>query len=214
MPARERRTALAIARSASSWPTTRRRNSSSRFASFLVSLSSILVTGMPVQRETTAAMSCSVTSSLSIRLSFWTLASFLAAALLRFSSSGIRPYLISATFSSSASRSALSASIFSCSIWCWQAWISLMSFFSFCQWISIWLLCSRRSASCRSRLRSRFLAAASDSFFSASRSISSWVIFRFRLSSSSGIESISIRRAEVASSIRSIALSGRKRSVM
>ena len=62
-PARARRTALATAVIASSWPTTRLRSSSSIRSSLARSPSSILSTGMPVQRETTAAMPSSVTAS-------------------------------------------------------------------------------------------------------------------------------------------------------
>jgi hypothetical protein len=58
------------------------------------------------------------------------------------------------------------------------------------------------------------LEAASVSFLSASRSIFSWVMRRSSSSISSGFESISIRIRLAASSIRSIALSGRWRSVM
>ena len=58
------------------------------------------------------------------------------------------------------------------------------------------------------------LEAASLSFFSASRSIFSWMIRRSRFSISSGLDSTSMRIRLAASSIRSIALSGRKRSVM
>ena len=56
--------------------------------------------------------------------------------------------------------------------------------------------------------------AASVSFFSASRSISSCITRRLTSSSSVGMESISVRSLAAASSIRSMALSGRKRSVM
>ena len=52
------------------------------------------------------------------------------------------------------------------------------------------------------------------SFFSASRSILSWMMRRSRFSISSGLDSTSMRIRLAASSIRSIALSGRKRSVM
>ena len=65
-----------------------------------------------------------------------------------------------------------------------------------------------RSASSRSRL------AASVSFCSAASSISSRMTRRVISSSSCGIESISVRITAHASSTRSIALSGRKRSVM
>jgi len=58
------------------------------------------------------------------------------------------------------------------------------------------------------------LEALSRSFFSDSSSISSCIARRSSSSISSGSESISIRSREAASSIRSIALSGRKRSAM
>jgi hypothetical protein len=61
-------------------------------------------------------------------------------------------------------------------------------------------------------LAKRSREAVSLSFFSASRSILSWMMRRSSSSSSSGLESICMRRREAASSIRSIALSGRKRS--
>ena len=56
--------------------------------------------------------------------------------------------------------------------------------------------------------------ASSFSFFTASRSICNWIRRRSSLSITSGLESISILILEAASSIRSMALSGRKRSVM
>ncbi len=63
-PARERRSAVATASIASSWPTTRSCRRSSMWISFSVSPSSSLLTGMPVQRATTSAMSSASTSSL------------------------------------------------------------------------------------------------------------------------------------------------------
>ena len=60
----------------------------------------------------------------------------------------------------------------------------------------------------------RFFDASSFSFFTASRSILSWIRRRSSWSIASGLESISILMRAAASSIRSIALSGRKRSVM
>jgi hypothetical protein len=53
-----------------------------------------------------------------------------------------------------------------------------------------------------------------DSFFSASRSIFSWIMRRSSRSMDSGLESISMRMRDAASSIRSMALSGSWRSVM
>ena len=62
-PARARRTAVATAVTASSWPTTRWAISSSIFRSLSRSPSSILSTGTPVQRETTCATWSGVTAS-------------------------------------------------------------------------------------------------------------------------------------------------------
>ena len=70
------------------------------------------------------------------------------------------------------------------------------------------------SASSFSSVASRAFDASSVSLRSASRSISSWIRRRSSSSSSIGIESISMRSRDAASSTRSIALSGRKRSVM
>jgi hypothetical protein len=63
-------------------------------------------------------------------------------------------------------------------------------------------------------LASRSTDALSVSFRRASRSISSCMMRRRTSSSSPGIESISIRSFAAASSTRSMALSGRNRSVM
>ena len=101
-----------------------------------------------------------------------------------------------------------------CSICSFVARIFWMAAFSCCQWAFIPAEVSRRSAISFSTLASRSFEALSDSFLSAWRSISSWMSFRSTWSISVGIESISMRRREAASSIRSIALSGRKRSAM
>ena len=61
---------------------------------------------------------------------------------------------------------------------------------------------------------SRSFDALSSSRLSACRSISSCMILRSTSSISMGMLSISMRRREAASSIKSIALSGRKRSLM
>ena len=61
-PARERRTASATAATASSWPTTRSCRCSSRRSSRSRSSSVSWLTGMPVARETTSAMSSTPTS--------------------------------------------------------------------------------------------------------------------------------------------------------
>ena len=89
-----------------------------------------------------------------------------------------------------------------------------MASFSPCQCAFISFERSRRSASSRSIASRRATLASSFSFFSAWCSISSCWMRRSTSSISSGIESISMRSREAASSIRSIALSGRKRSAM
>jgi hypothetical protein len=90
-----------------------------------------------------------------------------------------------------------------------------------CTWaFSAFQISSRsrtRARAWRSRPRSdreALLEASSFSFFTASRSIFSWIRRRSSLSMTSGLESISILMRAAASSIRSMALSGRKRSVM
>ncbi len=86
--------------------------------------------------------------------------------------------------------------------------------FSCCQCAFIPAACSLRSAVSRSTFASRSFEALSFSFLSAWRSISSWISFLSTWSISVGSESISMRRREAASSMRSMALSGRKRSAM
>ena len=68
-PVRARRRAFATAETASSCPITRPWSRSSMWISFSVSPSSRRSTGIPVQRPTTAAMSSSSTSSLTIGFS-------------------------------------------------------------------------------------------------------------------------------------------------
>ena len=65
-PARARRTAFDTASTASCWPITRRPIASSMRNSFSRSPSSILSTGMPVQRSTTWAICSGVTASSTI----------------------------------------------------------------------------------------------------------------------------------------------------
>ena len=89
-----------------------------------------------------------------------------------------------------------------------------MASFSDCHWAFIPDDRSRSSASSRSIASRRATEASSFSFFSACSSISSCWMRRSTSSISVGIESISMRSRDAASSIRSIALSGRKRSAM
>jgi hypothetical protein len=93
-------------------------------------------------------------------------------------------------------------------------WALPMRSFSDCQaWVSEAERSSRSDSSFSSVPR-RSRDAESLSFFKASRSILSWMMRRSSSSSSSGLESTCIRTRAAASSTRSMALSGRKRSVM
>mmetsp|Transcript_11253 Transcript_11253/g.33790 ORF Transcript_11253/g.33790 Transcript_11253/m.33790 type:complete len:253 (+) Transcript_11253:1177-1935(+) len=209
-PARLRSTASATMSTARFWPTTRLCSASRSDSSFSRSVCCSRVTGMPVQRATTLAISSGDTisdrrpSGLRAR---W-------AALMVASTSGRLPYLISAAMARSLRTSAIS---------------SLLS-------SSSRLLRRRRSSSRRSRSCSYRLSAGrrvssrllTSLFTSASRptdalsfSLDSAVCSTFRavrrrcmMSMSSGTESSCTRMLEHASSTRSIALSGRKRSVM
>ena len=180
-------------------------------SSFSRSPSIILDTGIPVQRDTTSAISSSVTllrSSTVSRVSdSWAMASC-------FSNSGIRPYCSSDMRVRSPARRAASRSSLACSrsllIWaapCTEAFsafqISSRSENSRCT-LSISL--SSNSTCLR--------AAGSVSFFTASRSILSCIRRRSSLSMDSGLESISMRIRLAASSTRSMALSGSCRSVI
>ena len=99
----------------------------------------------------------------------------------------------------------------SCSLsFCKSASLSLADFHDA---VSAADFCSRSLSSFSSRSR-RSREAWSVSFFSASRSILSMMMRRSSSSSSSGLLSTCMRMRLAASSIKSIALSGRKRSVM
>jgi len=92
--------------------------------------------------------------------------------------------------------------------------ISWMASFSAFHWAFSPSIRSRRLARSCLISSTRALLFASGSFSSAFCSIVSWMARRSSTSMSWGRESISMRRPEAASSTRSIALSGRKRSVM
>ena len=89
----------------------------------------------------------------------------------------------------------------------------VMASFSACQWAVMAEDSSVRLAISSSSRASRSAEAGSVSLASAMRSISSWRRRRVTTSSSVGIESISMRSRLAASSIRSMALSGRNRPV-
>ncbi|MBA7665770.1 hypothetical protein ES703_73844 [subsurface metagenome] len=123
-------------------------------------------------------------------------------------------YLSSAALARSPCLSATWASDLAASIFSFTSRIRAMISFSFFQWLVISSVCAFRALNSSSIFSKRCLEGLSDSFLSASLSISSWVIFLLRSSISDGRLSISIRNLLVASSTRSIALSGRKRSVI
>ena len=111
-PARDRRTALDTASTASSWPMTRSWRASSMRISLSRSPSSILDTGIPVHFETISAISSSVTR---LRNSFISIISAWLAISSWRSSSGIRPYCSSDILPRSPARRAFSRSIRACS---------------------------------------------------------------------------------------------------
>ena len=162
---------------------------------------------------TTHAMSSSVTSSFNSRLPFCSLMASLATA--SFSSSpGTRPYWISAAVDKSPARSAASWLRRASSILPFIILTALIAAFSSCHWPLSLAERSLRSASCFFKFVKRSLEAASFSFLRAVSSISNCRIWRSSWSISTGIESSSMRNREAPSSMRSIALSGRKRSAM
>ena len=214
MPALLRLIEDAILDIASSCPTTRFLRSASTRINLFASDSRILLIGIPVQRDTISAISSSVISSFKIRLWLCNLRNFPSSAKSFFSASGIRPYLISATFARSAFLSAISASPRKTSRSFFNCLIAPIVSFSLFQRSSRSPVFSRSSSIFFCAFLIFCLDSASDSFFKASFSISSFIISRLVCSNSSGMLSICKRRDEAASSIKSIALSGRNLSVI
>ena len=212
MPARERIIASATFRTASSWPITLWCSVLSRCSNFSRSPSIRRVTGMPVQRPTMRAISSSVTLSRS-SVAFWVLP-FSSKFASCFCSSGSLPYFNAAALSRSYSRSASSIWDPTCSISSRSFCTCPIDVFSFSQRAFISWNCSRISVS------SFWISAKCSadkrlfSFFNAASSISCCIIFREISSNSAGIESISVRMVAQASSTRSMALSGKNRSVI
>ena len=229
-PARELRIALATTVSASSWPTTRSRSRVSICVSFWTSPSSILVTGMPVHLLTIFAMSSSSTSSFSRRdgaapLVFWvsfpegicfsaataSSCASVSEANAR-SAAGISPYCSSAARCRLPLRVASLISKRNASSFSFSVAISPIAPRSFCQRARRPAASSCTSASSRSTSCRRSCEFTSSSRLSAARSISSDVARRSRMSISTGTLPIWMASAAAASSTRSMALSGRKRS--
>ena len=181
--------------------------SCSMLSSLSRSPSSILSTGMPVQRLTTPAISCAVTSSRSIALP-----AAASATSSCFSKPGIVPYCSSPALARSPERCACSNSMRAPSSRSLIFASAEILSFSACQRCVSSSDCCSRLASSPSRLAKRSFDAASLSLPSASRSIFSWMMRRSSVSISSGFDSTSIRKRDAASSMRSMALSGRNRS--
>ena len=211
-PARERRIASATALTASSWPTTRLPSTSSMRSSFSRSPSSMRETGMPVHFETISAISTSVTE---LRSSWFGLLfdlERLGEPLLEIGD----PAVLQLRHAREILRAPRRVEVRACALELFldvrralhRGLLGLPDLLE----IRIFLLQAPRARprACARRLRE----ASSVSFLSASRSILSWMMRRSSLSSASGLESISMRISEPASSIRSIALSGSCRSAM
>mmetsp|Transcript_8552 Transcript_8552/g.24135 ORF Transcript_8552/g.24135 Transcript_8552/m.24135 type:complete len:621 (-) Transcript_8552:238-2100(-) len=219
MPARERRTASATACTASSWPTTLWCSSPARSRRRSLSDLASLVTGTPVQRLTTSAICSGPTMSLSMGLSSPASSRCSSARFTissrRASRSGSLLYRSSATDTLLYRRSASSIAILVSSIsFCTILSSSMVAF-------SVWYRARRRSSSsttlassARTSCRRSLLWGSSASDCSAVSSTSSWRRWRSRLSMTSGWESSCTRALAAASSIRSMALSGRRRWVM
>ncbi len=231
MPALDRRTASDTACTALAWPTIRWPSSCSIRSSLPVSPSSSRPAGIPVQAATTSATSSGPTSSLTIGLPDTSTATSApstpatlavrasspacAAACARSrSSAGISPYISREAVSKSASRCARSACPRRSSSCFFSSPTLFRLDFSRSQRARRPVSCSCLSArSARSR-SSRSLLAGSASLASASSSIFIRSTARCSSSISTGRESISIRSLDAASSMRSMALSGRNRAVM
>ena len=214
MPARERWMASVTRRTASSWPTTRRWMTSSRCSSFSRSPSISLETGMPVHLATMLAISSSVTVSCTSVSPPARFSARCSASSSCFCSAGRSEYLSRAAFSYSSAICAFSMSAFICSISPLMRFTSSTPSRSDSQRAFIALNLSFCSASSARSFSRRSRLSWSSSFFRAISSISSCMMRRRMSSSSLGMESISVRIMAQASSTRSMALSGRKRSVI
>ena len=210
IPALERMIASVTSSTPSSWPMTRLCSSSARWSVLFLSLSFSFATGIPVHLETIFAISSSVTDSCTRARSFaFTFASSSSSC---FCSCGRRPYWSSAALFRSYSLWAFWISLFTCSI-CSRIFCTCSTeFFSFSHCTFLLAYCAFSSASSSCKCSRRSLLKRSSSFLSADSSISICITRRRSSSSSVGIESSSVLINAHASSTRSIALSGRKRS--
>mmetsp|Transcript_23328 Transcript_23328/g.49279 ORF Transcript_23328/g.49279 Transcript_23328/m.49279 type:complete len:374 (+) Transcript_23328:856-1977(+) len=226
-PARDRWMDCVTTSIASSCPTTRSWSLDAMANTLFFSESSILLAGMPVHALMTLAISSATTSSLSNFSSSPPSASICAcsssngsAASNRASNSGSVPYLSSAARSKSYSRSAFSISNFTWAICSCNSIVPSTAPFSaihrsvrfFCRIFFSTSFCSMCSRRCRLASAAFPSNAADRSLERESFSISSWMM---RLSTSSrmvGLDVSSFLSLAQASSIRSMALSGKNRS--
>mmetsp|Transcript_3085 Transcript_3085/g.8868 ORF Transcript_3085/g.8868 Transcript_3085/m.8868 type:complete len:554 (-) Transcript_3085:1034-2695(-) len=215
-PARERWIASATASTASSCPATRCRSWSASVRIFCASVASIFLSGTPVHCDTTAATSSSPTV---VRVSASPPSAAASASCFARScacSSGKSRYLSSAALLSSYAASACSIS----SVFCSMAALSELSPSSApfssrhrsasARWRPSSVPISARSAVSRAAAR----GSAAASLVSENSSILACTSRRSTSSSACGRDVASILSFAAASSTRSIALSGRKRSEM
>ena len=169
---------------------------------------------MPVQRLTISEISSSVTSSRRIFGPACPFSSAFSRSRSSASSCGSVPCFSSAALFRSYSRSAFSISRLIDSMRSRSSRTAPIPCFS-ASYCARSPVCSSR-ASCSSFWSAfkRSTLAASFSLLSAASSISSCITFLETASSSAGSESISVRMSAHASSTRSMALSGRNRSVI
>ena len=213
MPAFERRMASHTFSTASSCPMSLLWISASRCNTFERSDSFSFVTGIPVQRLMILAISSSVTLSCTSVL-FSSFCASASASSSSFSTWGKSWYCNLEAFSYSPFCIAILTSACKSFFFSLKVCSLETAFFSFSH-CAFWTLnLSRSSESSFWRATSLSFESWSSSFFSASSSICSCIIFLCCSSISSGMESISVLIMAQASSTRSIALSGRKRSEM
>ena len=211
IPALERIIASDTFSTASSWPITLLCKMSLKCNNFSLSPSINLLTGIPVHLEMIFVISSSVTLFLSkpSSLLFSDISSSFSNS---FCNSGSLPYFSSATLFKSYFLSACSIWAFVCSISSRNFWtfpIAVFSFFHFAIILSNFVFKSAFSfwISCK-----RCFEISSVSLFKAVSSISYCIIFLEISSNSVGIDSISVFIIAHASSIKSIALSGKNLS--
>ena len=161
-----------------------------------------------------SAMSSSVTSSFRMRLPFSSPASAFSASAICFSMPGMMLNRSSPARWRALSRSAFSSSLFAVSRLSRSVWSFPIASFSAFQEARMAFAFSFMSASSFSSSARRAALASSFSLRSADSSISMRMDLRSASSISCGQESISVRSLAAASSIRSMALSGRNRSAM